>query len=157
YNPSSGAALCGALILPVNAGAFNPRMPARRSRNSALIPEEAGLTWRRWILRLPVLLVVVALSGCLGQRGELPPSVDRAQERQQRGDLAGAADVFEELAQQNSGADGSAYALQAAHAWIAARRPDDAARALAMAQPPLTPAQTFDRQMLDVQILLGRG
>jgi outer membrane PBP1 activator LpoA protein len=124
-----------------------------------LIPEEAGLTWRRWILRLPVLLVVVALSGCpsLGPRGELPASVDRAHDLQQRGDLAGAAHVYEELAEQNTGADRTAYALQAAHAWIAARRPDDAARALAMAQPPLTPEQTFDREMLDVQVLLGRG
>ena len=65
--------------------------------------------------------------------------------------------MYEELAQQNTGADRAAYALQAAHAWIAARRPDDAARALAMAQPPLTPEQTFDRQMLDVEVLLGRG
>ena len=124
-----------------------------------MIPEEAGLTWRRWILRLPLLLVILALAGCpsLGPRTELPPSVDRAQDLQQHGDLAGAAHVYEALAQQNTGAERTTFALQSAHAWIAARRPDDAARALAMAQPPLTPAQTFDRQMLDVQILLGRG
>ena len=113
----------------------------------------------RWIAHCAVLLAALALSGCpsLGPRSELPPSVDRAQDLRQQGDLAGAARVYEELAQQNSGADRTAYALQAAHAWIAARRPDDAARALAMAQPPLTPEQTFDRQMLDVEILLGRG
>jgi outer membrane PBP1 activator LpoA protein len=113
----------------------------------------------RAIVRCAVLLAVLALSGCpsLGPRSEPPPSVDRAQDLQQRGDLAGAAHVYEELAEQNSGADRTAFALQAAHAWIAARRPDDAARALAMAQPPLTPEQTFDRQMLDVEVLLGRG
>jgi outer membrane PBP1 activator LpoA protein len=152
-----GAARCGALILPVRARAFNS--PRGISEESALIREEAALTLRRWALCLPVLLAAIALSGCpsLGPRSELPPSIDRAQELQQRGDVAGAAHVYEELAQQNSGADRTAYALQAAHAWIAARRPDDAARALAMAQPPLTPQQTFDRQMLEVQVLLGRG
>lgn len=106
-----------------------------------------------------MLLALATLAGCpsLGPRSELPPSVDRAQDLQQHGDMAGAAHVYEELAQQNTGAERAAYALQAAQTWIAARRPDDAARALAMAQPPLTPEQTFDRQMLDVQILLGRG
>ncbi len=124
-----------------------------------MIRELAGRGFPRWIASLPVLVALAALAGCpsLGPRSELPPSIDRAQDLQQHGDMAGAAHVYEELAQQNSGADRAAYALQAAHAWIAARRPDDAARALAMAQPPLTPEQTFDRQMLDVQILLGRG
>jgi outer membrane PBP1 activator LpoA protein len=113
----------------------------------------------RWIVRLTVLGAALALSGCpsLGPRSELPPSVDRAEDLQQHGDVAGAARVYEQLAQQNSGADRTAFALQAAHAWIAARRPDDAARALAMAQPPMTPEQAFDRQMLDVEVLLGRG
>ena len=128
------------------------------------------MSFARWIVRcarlvaVPVwccagLAALLALSGCpsLGPRSELPPSVDRAQDLEQRGDLAGAARVYEELAEQDSGADRSAFALRAAHAWIAARRPDDAARALAMAQPPLTPVQNFDRQMLDVEILLGRG
>ena len=124
-----------------------------------MIRELAGRGFPRWIARLAVLLALAALAGCpsLGPRTELPPSVDRAQDLQQHGDMAGAAHVYEELAQQNTGAERAAYALQAAQAWIAARRPDDAARALAMAQPPLTPEQTFDRQMLDVQILLGRG
>jgi len=117
------------------------------------------MTLGQWIVRLSVLLAVLALAGCpsLGPRSELPPSVDRAQELEQRGDMAGAAHVYEELAEQNSGADRTAFALQAAHAWVAARRPDDAARALAMAQAPLTPEQAFDRDMLDVEILLGRG
>jgi outer membrane PBP1 activator LpoA protein len=126
-----------------------------------LIREQAGraVPFTRRMVRCAVLLAALALSGCpgLGPRSELPPSVDRAEDLRQRGDLGGAAHVYEELAQQNSGADRTAFALQAAHAWIAARRPDDAARALAMAQPPLTPEQTFDRQMLDVEVLLGRG
>ena len=117
------------------------------------------MSFARWIIRAAVLAAVLVLSGCpsLGPRSELPPSVDRAQELEQRGDLAAAARVYEELAEQNGGAERSAFALRAAHAWIAARRPDDAARALAMAQPPLTPEQTFERQTLDVEILLGRG
>lgn len=114
----------------------------------------------RWIIRCVLLAVTAAaLSGCpsLGTRSELPPSVDRAQDLEHQGDLAGAAHVYEQLAEQNSGAERNAFALHAAHAWIAARRPDEAARALAMAQPPLTPQQNFDRQMLDVEVLLGRG
>ena len=94
-----------------------------------MIRELAGRGFPRWIARLPVLAALAVLAGCpsLGPRSELPPSVDRAQDLQQHGDMAGAAHVYEELAQQNTGADRAAYALQAAHAWIAARRPDDAA------------------------------
>ena len=118
------------------------------------------MSFVRWIVRCVLLAVsAVALTGCpsLGPRSELPPSVDRAQDLEHQGDIAGAARVYEQLAEQNSGAERAAFALRSAHAWIAARRPDEAARALAMAQPPLTPAQTFDRQMLDVEVLLGRG
>ncbi len=121
---------------------------------------DRGSSAARWIIRCAGLCAtVLALSGCpgLGTRSELPPSVERAQDLEQQGDTAGAARVYEQLAEQNAGADRSAYALRAAHAWLAARRPDEAARALGMAQPPLTPQQVFDRQMLDVEILLGRG
>jgi len=106
-----------------------------------------------------LLAALLALPGCssLITQGELPASIDRAQALEQQGDSAGAAHVYEELAAQNSGTDRNDYALKAAHAWIAARRPKDAARALAMAQPPLTPQQNLDRQLLDVEVLLGRG
>ncbi len=118
------------------------------------------MPFARWIVRCALVAVTaLVLTGCpsLGPRSELPPSVDRAQDLEHQGDIAGAARVYEQLAEQNSGADRTAFALRSAHAWIAARRPDEAARALAMAQPPLTPQQAFDRQMLDVEVLLGRG
>jgi len=107
-----------------------------------------------WIAMLACLL-----AGCpsLSTRTELPASVDRAQDFERQGDFASAAHVYEQLATQNTGADRNAFALDAAHDWLAARRPDDAARALAMAQPPLSPQQNFDRQMLDVEVLIDRG
>jgi outer membrane PBP1 activator LpoA protein len=107
-----------------------------------------------WIATLAGLL-----AGCpsLSTRTELPASVDRAQGFERLGDFASAAHVYEQLAAQNTGADRNAFALNAAHDWLAARRPDDAARALAMAQPPLSPQQNFDRQMLDVEVLIDRG
>ena len=82
-----------------------------------------------------LLLIVLAaadLGGCpsLTQRGELPPSIDRAQELERSGDAAGAARVYEQLAAQNSGTDRTALLLHAARDYLTARRTEDAARAL---------------------------
>ena len=121
----------------------------------------------RWIVdsgvivtrSLAVMGTVLLLTGCpsLGSRAELPPSVDRAENLERQGDMAAAAHVFELLAGQNTGAERNDFALRATRDWLTARRPDDAARALAMAQLPLTAPQNFDRQMLDVEILIARG
>jgi outer membrane PBP1 activator LpoA protein len=115
----------------------------------------------RWIVRLATAAAAtLALTACpsLGPRSEPPPSVDRAEDLKQQGDPAGAAHVYEQLANQNTGSERNEFAMQATRAWLAARRPEEAARALGMMQlPAMTGAQAFERQMLDVEILLARG
>src|SRR5581483_5724597 len=102
---------------------------------------------------------ILTLAGCpsLGPRAGAPPSVDTAEALARQGDQAGAARMFEALAAQNSGADRTQYLFRAAHAYLAARRADDAARVLASIEPPLTPQQTAERGMLDVEVALARG
>jgi outer membrane PBP1 activator LpoA protein len=116
------------------------------------------------LLRLParlalLLLAAAALSGCpsLTERAGLPPSVDRAETLERSGDEAGAAGVYEQLAAQNSGADRNDLLLRAARAWLAARRPEDAARALAGTASPLLPEQGTERALLGVELALERG
>jgi outer membrane PBP1 activator LpoA protein len=114
----------------------------------------------RWIGRsTAVIAAVLILTGCpsLGPRGEAPPSVDRARTLDRAGDYAGAGRVYEGLAAQNSGTEQNAYLLLAARAYLQARRPDDAQRVLATIAPPLTPEQTFERQMLGVELALARN
>ncbi|HEY3784491.1 MAG TPA: penicillin-binding protein activator [Steroidobacteraceae bacterium] len=111
-------------------------------------------------LGLAVLAVAVfVLTGCpsLGPRAEAPPSVDTAEALARQGDQGGAARMYEALATQNSGADRTEYLFRAARAFIAAHRADDAARVLASIEPPLTPQQTAERPMLDIQVALARG
>jgi outer membrane PBP1 activator LpoA protein len=114
----------------------------------------------QWIGRsTAVVAAVLILTGCpsLGPRGEAPPSVDRARTLDRAGDHAGAARVYEGLAAQNTGTEQNAYLLLAARAYMQARRPDDAQRVLATIAPPLTPEQTFERQMLGVELALARN
>ncbi len=113
-----------------------------------------------WIGRLAVVLAaVLALTGCpgLGPRGEAPPSQDRARNLERSGDHAGAAAVYERLAAQNTGIEQSNYLLLAAREYVRARRPDDAQRVLASLVPPLNADQTFERQMLGIEIALARN
>ncbi|MEP7246688.1 MAG: penicillin-binding protein activator, partial [Gammaproteobacteria bacterium] len=65
--------------------------------------------------------------------------------------------VYEALAEQNTGTEKNAYLLQSARANLQARRPDDAQRVLALMAPPLTSEQTFEKQMLGVDIALARN
>ena len=108
---------------------------------------------------LAVIATVLALTGCpsLGPRGELPPSQDRAHSFERSGDHAGAAGVYEKLAAQNTGTEQNGYLLLAAREYVRAHRPDDAQRVLASIAPPLTPDQTFERQMLGIELALARG
>jgi outer membrane PBP1 activator LpoA protein len=105
------------------------------------------------------LLVVVLLAGCtsLGPTSEAPPSVDRARALVAAGDHANAARVYEALAAQNTGTEQNALLLQAALEHLRARKPDDAQRVLASINPPLTPEQNFERQMLGVELALARN
>src|SRR5215472_12593765 len=114
----------------------------------------------RPIVRLaPLLLAALALSGCpsLSQRAELPPSIDRAQALEQSGDRAGAARVYEALALQNSGTDRNEYLLRAARDYLAARRVEDAARALNQTQPPYPQAQAAEHALVSAEVALDRG
>ncbi|HEY1284094.1 MAG TPA: penicillin-binding protein activator [Steroidobacteraceae bacterium] len=118
--------------------------------------------WRltqRLALSTALLASLVLLAGCpsLGPRGEPPPSVDRARSLDRSGDYAGAARIYESLAMQNTGTEQNAYWLLAARAWLQARRADEAQRVLASIAPPLSPDQTFERQMLDVDLALARN
>ena len=115
---------------------------------------------RRWIVRCAVLTAAaLMLTGCpsITRQVELPPSVDRAEALAHQGDQAGAAKVYEALAEQNSGADRNAYVFRATRAYLAARLPDEAARVLATVQTPLSPQQNQQYALLDVQVTLARG
>jgi outer membrane PBP1 activator LpoA protein len=106
-----------------------------------------------------VVLAALALSGCpsLSERAGVPPSLDRAQALEQSGDSAGAARVYEELAAQNSGTDRSAYLLRAARDYLAAHKPEDAARVLAAAEGPYSAEQGSERTLLIAELDLDRG
>ena len=105
------------------------------------------------------LLGAAVLSGCpsLSQRAELPPSIDRAQALEQSGDRAGAARVYEGLAAQNSGTDRTGYLLRAANDYLAARRPEDAARVLNETQGPYSADQATERGLLGAEVALALG
>lgn len=110
----------------------------------------------RWIF---ALLAVLVLASCtsLGPTSAPPPSVDRARALDMAGDYAGAARVYEALAAQNSGTEQNGFLLLAALEHLRARKPDDAQRVLASINPPLTTDQSFERQMLNVELALARG
>jgi outer membrane PBP1 activator LpoA protein len=103
--------------------------------------------------------VTLLLCGCpsLTERAGLPPSVDRAETLERSGDAAGAARVYEDLAAQNSGADRNDFLLRATRAYLAARRPEDAARVLAKTESPLTADQATEHALLGVELALDQG
>jgi outer membrane PBP1 activator LpoA protein len=105
------------------------------------------------------LFVVFVLASCtsLGPTSEAPPNADRARALETSGDHAGAARIYEALAAQNTGTEQNALFLQAALEHLRARKPDDAQRVLALINPPLTPEQNFERQMLNVELALARS
>ena len=74
-----------------------------------------------------------------------------------QGDQAGAAQMYEALADQSQGAQRNDFAIQAAESYLAAQRPDDAARALDLISPPLSADQTLGRSLIEVRLALQRG
>ncbi|HEY0339956.1 MAG TPA: penicillin-binding protein activator, partial [Steroidobacteraceae bacterium] len=114
----------------------------------------------RWIVRCAVITAAaLALTGCpsITRQVELPPSVDRAEGLARQGDEAGAAKVYEALAEQNGGADRNEFVFRATRAFLAARLPDEAARVLTTVQQPLNAKQNQQYALLDVQVTLARG
>ncbi len=114
----------------------------------------------RAALRLVLLLLTAgAFTGCpsLTQRGELPASIDRAQQLERSGDPAGAARVYEQLAAQNSGTDRTGMLLHAARDYLTAQRTNEAARVLGAAQGPYSAEQVSEQALLNAQLALVRG
>ena len=118
---------------------------------------------RPWILRssahAALIAVALALGACrsLGPESEPPPSVDRAALLTSQGDNAGAARVYEALAAQNTGTDQVDMLLRAARAYLVAHQSDQATRVAAEVHPPFTAAQSFDLQLLNIELTLARG
>jgi hypothetical protein len=112
----------------------------------------------RWTVSLAALAAVtLVLAGCASVPPGPVPSAEQAAALARQGNEAGAAQMYEALANQNSGAQRNGFALQAAEFYLAARRPDDAAGALALLSSPLSAGDTFDRALIQVQIALQRG
>ena len=113
----------------------------------------------RWLARLSVLATAMALAGCpsLSPQADLPPSLDSVQRLEHAGDAAGAARVLEQLAAQNSGTDRNTYLLHAAHDYLQAHLPEDAARVLAQPQGELSGPQATEKALLEVSLSLERG
>lgn len=109
----------------------------------------------RWLLTLTVCVLVSCAS--LGPSTEAPPSLDRARAFERSGDHAAAAQTYEKLAAQNTGTEQNGLLLLAAAEHLRARKPQDAERVLASIMPPLTPEQTFERQMLGIELALARN
>jgi uncharacterized protein len=112
----------------------------------------------RWTVRLTALAAVtLVLAGCAAVPPGPPPSAQRAAALARLGNEAGAAQMYETLAQESRGTAHNDFALQAAQAYLAARRPDDAARALDLVTPPLSGSEAFDRSLIEVRLALERG
>src|SRR5579863_67349 len=112
----------------------------------------------RWTVSLAALAAVtLVLAACVSVPPGPTPSAEQAATLARQGNLGGAAQMYEALANESSGAQRNGFALQAAQAYLAARRPDDAASALDLLSPPLSPDATFDRSLVDVRIALQRG
>jgi hypothetical protein len=112
----------------------------------------------RWTVSLAALAAVtLVLAGCASVPTGPAPSAEQAAALARQGNLAGAAQMYEALANESSGAQRDDFALQAAQAYLAARHPDDAAQALDLLSPPLSAGETFDRSLIQVQVALQRG
>jgi uncharacterized protein len=112
----------------------------------------------RWTVSLAALAAVtLVLAGCVSVPQGPAPSAEQAAALARQGNPAGAAQMYQALADESSGAQRNDFALQAAQAYLAARRPDDAAHALDLLSSPLTAGETFDRSLIDVRVALQRG
>jgi outer membrane PBP1 activator LpoA protein len=121
------------------------------------------MTGMKAALRRPLGLVAIVaaalvLSACptTPRRGG-PPSVDRAEALTRSGDHAAAAGVYERLATETTGSDSAEFNVRAARAWLAAGRPLDAERVLALLPPGLTQQQALEQQLLRIQSALAQG
>ncbi len=102
--------------------------------------------------------LALLLAGCptTPRRGG-PPSVDRAEQLVRSGDHAGAAAVYERLGGETSGTDRAEFLLRAARAWLAAGRPADADRVLALLPLGLTQQHEIEQTLLRIQSSVAQG
>ena len=112
----------------------------------------------RWTVSLAALAAVtLVLAGCAAVPSGPAPSAGRAAALARQGNPAGAAQMYESLARESQGAQRNSFALQAADAYLIARRPDDAAHALNLLSGPLAVSAQFDRSLIEVRVALQRG
>ncbi|MEO6079128.1 MAG: penicillin-binding protein activator [Steroidobacteraceae bacterium] len=106
-----------------------------------------------------ICLLALLLAGCISASppGRAPASVNRAEQLLQQNNPAAAAQVYEQLAQDNPPPDRNDFALAAARAWLAANRADDAQRVIDTAASSLTTAQQFERDLVRGEIAMARG
>jgi outer membrane PBP1 activator LpoA protein len=102
-------------------------------------------------------LVALAVSGCPSLQRGLPPSVDRAESLEHSGDTVGAARVYEDLAEENTGSERNDFLLRAARDYLSAQHVDDASRVLSLAEPPFSAAQQVDLALSRAELALDRG
>ncbi len=105
-----------------------------------------------------VIAATLVLTGCPSttQRGG-PPNVDRAEQLTRAGDHAAAAAIYQRLAAETTGTDSAEFRLRAARAWLAAGRPADADRELALLPPGLTQQQALEQSLLRIQSAVAQG
>jgi outer membrane PBP1 activator LpoA protein len=103
--------------------------------------------------------IALALAACesLGPLANLPPSLDRAESLANRGDHAGSARVFENLANQNAGDDATRLRLRAVREWLAANQPDEAGRVYETIAPGANALLRTQHDLLGVSLRLARG
>jgi uncharacterized protein len=112
----------------------------------------------RWTVSLAALAAVtLVLAGCVSVPTGPAPSAEQAAALARQGNQAAAAQMYEALANESGTTQRNGFALQAAQAYLAARRPDDAARTLDLLSPPLSADETFGRSLIQVQVALQRG
>lgn len=111
---------------------------------------------RRIVSLAALAAATLVLAGCVTAPRGPAPSAAQAAALARQGNSAEAAQMYEALAGQG-GAQRNDFALQAAEAYLAARRPDDASRALGLLSPPLSAAEALERSLIAVRVALLRG
>ena len=112
----------------------------------------------RWTVSLAALAAVtLVLAGCASVPSGPAPSAGQAATLARQGNPAGAAQMYEALANESHGAQRNGFALQAAEAYLTARRPDGAASALDLLSPPFSADETLDRSLVEARIASQRG
>ncbi|MEO6186563.1 MAG: penicillin-binding protein activator [Steroidobacteraceae bacterium] len=104
-----------------------------------------------------VLAAMLAACASTSTPGSGPASVNRAERLLQQGNPAGAAQMYERLAQDNPPPDRNDFTLAAARAWLTANRADDAQRVMEGASGEFPAAQQFERELLVAEIAMARG